>query len=66
MRYGRRPGAPGLGQRTLYQSPIRKTASNSLHLIYLYGREDLLRKAEKDDRSVEEVPGGYGAMLLVT
>ena len=53
-----RTGAPGLGQRTLYQRPIRKTASNSLRLLYPYGREDPLRKAEKGDRSVAEVAEG--------
>ena len=60
-----RTGAPGLGQRTLYQRPIRKTASNSLRLLYPYGREDPLRKAEKGDRSVAKVAEGYGTMLLV-
>jgi hypothetical protein len=49
-------GAPDLGQRTLYQTPIRQTASNSLRLVYPYGREDPPKKAEKDDRSVEGSP----------
>lgn len=57
--------APGLGQRTLYQRPIRQIASNSLRLVYPYGREDPLRKAEKGDRSVAEVAESYGKALLV-
>jgi hypothetical protein len=59
-------GAPGSGQQTLYQRPIRKTAANSSRLVYPYGRGDPLGKAEKADRSVKEVAEGCGTILLVT